>query len=243
MALLAVGVGFAAGWLLHEWALDILMAPVQASLPVGVKPVFTTLPEAFLLAMKVAFFVGLLLAFPVVVLQIWLFVAPGLYPRERRYALPFLFFGSAFFFLGVWFGYAVVFPFGARFLIEFAGDRFTPMLTISKIFGFEMRLILAMGLVFEMPVLIFMLARMGLVTPGFLWRNLKYAVLIIFITAAILTPTPDAVTMTIVAGPMVGLYLLGVLVALLFGRPRAAGDADEEQPGDVDGGPAAGENR
>ncbi len=228
VALAAVGVGFAVGWLLHEHALDILMAPVQASLPAGIKPVFTTLPEAFLLAMKVAFFVGLLLAFPVVVLQIWLFVAPGLYPRERRYALPFILFGSGFFFLGAWFGYQVVFPFAARFLIEFAGDRFQPMLSISKIFGFEMRLILSMGLVFEMPVMFFMLARLGVVTPQFLWRNFKYAVLVIFIIAAVLTPTPDAVTMTLVAGPMIGLYLLGVLVALVFGRRRDGEDDDGE---------------
>jgi sec-independent protein translocase protein TatC len=173
-----------------------------------------------------------MLAFPFVILQLWLFISPGLYRRERRYALPFIAFGSIFFFLGCWFGYSVVFPFAARFLINFAGDEFTPMLTISRIFGFEMRLILSMGAVFQLPVLIYLLARLGLVTAGFLWRNFKYAVLIIFIVAAVLTPTPDAVTMTLVAGPMIGLYLLGILVAMVFGRSRKD---DEEDEGDGGG--------
>jgi len=233
----AVAVGFAAGWLVHDQVLRILMAPVQANLPEGLKPVFTTLAEPFMLAMKVSFFVGLIAVLPILVLQIWLFIAPGLLPRERRYALPFIFFASVFFFLGCWFGYAVVFPYAARFLIGFAGDQFAPMLTISRIFGFEMRLILSMGVVFQTPVFIFLLARLGLVTAGFLWRNIKYAVLIICILAAVLTPTPDAVTMTLVAGPMLGLYVLGILVALVCGRrsnPSAEADENDDE-GEEDG--------
>ena len=230
--LASVMVFFLVGWLVREPVLDLLMAPVQENLPAQARPVYTTLAEPFMLSMKVAFFVGLVLAFPVVVLQIWLFVAPGLYPRERRYAVPFLLFGSAFFFAGSWFGYGVVFPAAARFLIDFAGDRFAPMLTISRIFSFEMRLILAMGLVFQLPVLIFLLSRLGLVTPGFLIRNFKYAVLVIFILAAVLTPTPDVVTMMLVAGPMVALYLAGVLVSLVFGRSREEREEREEREGD-----------
>ena len=224
---------FLVGWFLREPVLDLLMAPVQASLPEGARPVYTALAEPFMLSMKVAFFVGLVLAFPVVIVQVWLFISPGLYRREKRYAVPFVLFGSVFFFAGSWFGYQVVFPAAAHFLIEFAGDRFAPMLTISRIFSFEMRLILAMGVVFQMPVLVFLLSRLGLVTPRFLWRNFKYAVLIIFILAAVLTPTPDAVTMTLVAGPMVALYLVGILVSLVFGRTR----------GDEDDGSSAGEPR
>ncbi|MFQ5718688.1 MAG: twin-arginine translocase subunit TatC [Acidobacteriota bacterium] len=231
--LASVAVLFVVGWFLREPVLDLLMAPVQAHLPEDIRPVYTTLAEPFMLSMKVAFFVGLLLSFPVVVLQVWLFVAPGLYAREKKHAVPFIFFGSMFFFLGSGFGYEVVFPAAVRFLIGFAGDRFAPMLTISRIFSFEMRLILSMGLVFQLPVLIFLLSRLGLVTPGFLWRNFKYAVLIIFVLAAVLTPTPDAVTMTLVAGPMVGLYLAGVLVAVIFGRPRDdsadAGEPHEDE--------------
>jgi len=236
---LAVALGFALGWVLHDRALRILMAPVQASLPEGIKPVFTTLAEPFLLAMKVSFFVGLIAALPVVVLQVWLFIAPGLFPKERRYALPFILFGSGFFFLGCWFGYTVVFPYAAEFLIGFAGDQFSPMLTISRIFGFEMRLILSMGAIFQLPVFIFLLSRLGLVTAGFLWRNVKYAILICFIVAAVLTPTPDAVTMSLVAGPMVGLYLLGILVALVFGRSRKSQEEAEDETDDDDPGAEA----
>ncbi|TDI35522.1 MAG: twin-arginine translocase subunit TatC [Acidobacteria bacterium] len=234
----SVAVGFGGGWLVHNEVLRILMAPVQANLPEGLKPVFTTLTEPFMLAMKVSFFVGLIAVLPVLVLQIWLFISPGLFPNERRYAVPFIFFGSGFFFLGCWFGYAVVFPYAARFLIGFAGDQFAPMLTISRIFGFEMRLILSMGAVFQMPVFIFLLARLGLVSAGFLWRNIKYAVLIICILAAILTPTPDAVTMALVAGPMLGLYVLGILVALVFGRrskPTEDAENSDDDEGEEDG--------
>lgn len=241
-----IAVFFLVGWFLRTPVLELLMAPVQASLPEHVKPVYTTLAEPFMLSMKVAFFLALVLAFPVVVLQIWLFVAPGLYRRERRYALPFVLFGSVFFFLGSWFGYSVVFPAAAGFLIEFAGDQFTPMLTISRIFSFEMRLILVMGLVFQMPVLILLLSRLGLVTASFLIRNLKYAVLIIAILAAVLTPTPDAVTMLLVAGPMVALYLIGVLIALLFGRSKRqrdddASDDEAEEPAHGSAGPPDGD--
>lgn len=236
---LALAVFFAVGWMLHAPALDLLMQPVRDNLPEGIKPVFTTLTEPFLLAFKVAFFVGLLLAFPFVVLQIWLFVSPGLYRRERRYAVPFIIFGSTFFFIGAWFGYTVVFPFAARFLIEFSGERFSPMLTISRVFGFEMHMILAMGIVFQLPVLILLLSRLGLITPRFLLRHFKYAILAIFIIAAILTPTPDAITMTLVAGPMVGLYLLGILVSVLFARrpqDEDGNDGDEDgTAGDEDG--------
>jgi len=239
---LALAIGVAVGWFLHPWILDLLMEPVQTQLPEGVKPVYTVLTEAFMLAVKVSFFAGLMLAFPFVIMQLWLFISPGLYRRERRYALPFIFFGSVFFFLGCWFGYGIVFPYAARFLINFAGEDFTPMLTISKIFGFEMRLILSMGAIFQLPVLIYLLARLGLVTAGFLWRNFKYAVLIIFVVAAVLTPTPDAVTMTLVAGPMIGLYLLGILVALVFGRSRDAEDEEAEEE-DAEDEEAVGKNR
>jgi sec-independent protein translocase protein TatC len=230
----ALAVATAVGWLVREPVLDLLMAPVQENLPKGVRPVFTTLTEPFLLAMKVAFFTGLVLAFPVVVLQLWLFIAPGLHRHERRYALPFLVSGSVFFFLGAAFAYLVVFPSACRFLISFAGDRFTPMLEIGRIFSFEMRLILSLGLVFQLPVLTYLLARLGLVTAAFLWRIFKYAVIAIFVLAAILTPTPDAVTMTLVAAPMIGLYLLGIAVAAVFGRereplPTEPEDEDEEE--------------
>lgn len=216
----AVAGGFVIGWLVREPVLDLLLAPVVACLPEGSRPVYTTLAEPFLLSMKVAFFTGLVLSFPVLLWQIWRFVAPGLYAHERRWAMPFLVFGSLFFLLGCAFGYRIVFPASARFLIGFAGDRLTPMLSVGRLFGFETRLILALGLVFEMPVFIAILARIGLVTSTWLLRHFKHAVVLIAILAAVLTPTPDAITMLLVALPMTVLYLLGVGVAALVGRPR-----------------------
>jgi len=222
----AIAIGFGIGWLLRAPVLDFLLEPVVACLPPGTKPVYTTLAEPFLLSMKVAFFTGLVLSFPVLLWQIWRFVAPGLYAHERRWALPFLVFGSLFFLLGCAFGYWIVFPASARFLIGFAGDRLTPMLSVGRLFGFETRLILALGLVFEMPVLIAILARIGLVTATWLLRHFKHAVVVISILAAVLTPTPDAPTMLMVALPMTLLYVLGIGVAALVGRPRLDPAAD-----------------
>jgi sec-independent protein translocase protein TatC len=154
-----------------------------------------------------------------VLYQVWAFIAPGLYPSERRYAAPFIIFSSLFFIAGGLFGYYVAFPYAARFLLSVAGD-FEPALTIRSLFQFESRLILWMGLIFEMPVVIFLLAKVGVVTPTFLLRNFKYAVLAIFVIAAIVTPTPDVVTQCVFALPMVGLYLLGLATSYLV-RPRS----------------------
>jgi sec-independent protein translocase protein TatC len=137
-------------------------------------------------------------------------------------ALPFVLFATVFFILGGAFGYYVGFPSAARFLLSIAGD-FEPNLRISSLFTFESRILLGMGLVFELPTIIYFLARLGLVTPRFLWRRFNYAILIIFIVAAVVTPTPDVVTQCLFAAPMIALYLIGILVAHVFGRPRNAG--------------------
>jgi len=172
--------------------------------------------------MKVGFLVAIFASSPFLIYQVWAFVSPGLYARERHYAIPFILFATIFFVLGGAFGYYFGFPIAARFLLAVAED-FQPALRVSSRFAFESKIILGMALVFELPTVIYLLARLGLVTPGFLWRNFKYAVLIIFIIAAVITPTPDIVTQCLFAGPMIGLYLLGILVAHLFGRSRSQG--------------------
>src|SRR5262249_17363198 len=151
--------------------------------------------------MKVSLLAAFLAASPVVLYQIWAFVSPGLYPRERRYATPFVFVATLFFLLGGVFGYYVAFPYAARFLLAIAKD-FEPALTINSLFGFESKIILGMGLVFELPVVLYLLARLGIVSPGFLLHHLKHAILIIFIIAAIITPTPDVITQCVFALPM-----------------------------------------
>jgi sec-independent protein translocase protein TatC len=178
--------------------------------------------------MKVALLAALFLSAPFVLYQAWAFIAPGLYPRERRYAFPFVLFATVFFLAGGAFGYYVGFPVASKFLLGIA-EEFRPALRISSLFGFQSKIILGLGVVFELPTVIYFLARLGLVTPQFLWRNFKYAILIIFIIAAVITPTPDVVTQCIFAAPMILLYLAGILVAHIFGRARPAPDEQDEE--------------
>jgi sec-independent protein translocase protein TatC len=219
-SLAAVGIAFALALTQARPILEFLLRPVRPYLG-DQKPVFLDLTEPFVLYMKVGFLVSLFLSAPFVLYQLWAFIAPGLYQRERRMAVPFVLFATVFFLLGGAFGYYIGFPSAARFLLSIASD-FQPSLRISSLFTFESRIILGMGLVFELPTVIYFLARLGFVTPGFLWRRFNYAILIIFIVAAVVTPTPDVVTQCLFAAPMIGLYLISILVAHVFGRPRGA---------------------
>ena len=220
-ALLAVFIGFLACWYFAKPIFGWLARPLTQFLPPGETLAFTSLTDPFMLYIKVALLAGIFLASPVVLLQLWLFIAPGLYRNERRVAIPFIVFTTAFFLLGGWFGYAVAFPMVCRFLLS-VGSEFRQVLTINSYFSMASKIILGLGLVFEMPVLILFLARLGIVTHRFLLRHFRYAVLGIFIVAAVITPTPDIATQSVFAVPMIGLYLLGVLVAWLFGKKPAA---------------------
>lgn len=206
--------------------LDYLIRPIRPFLGEN-KPVYLDLTEPFMLYMKVAFLASLFLSAPLVLYQVWAFIRPGLYPKERSYAVPFVLFATVFFVLGGAFGYGVGFPVACKFLLSVAGE-FTPALRVSSLFAFESKMILGMGLVFELPTVVYFLSRLGLITAGFLWRNFKYAVLIIFIVAAVITPTPDVVTQCVFAGPMILLYIISILVARVFGRERAPQPAAEE---------------
>lgn len=219
-SLVSLAVAFVLALSYAHRILDLFLAPIQPLLG-GAKPVYLDLTEPFMLYMKVAFLAAIFVAAPFILYQIWGFISPGLYPRERRYAIPFILSGTVFFLLGGAFGYAVGFPTACRFLLSVA-EGFQPALRISTLFAFESKIVLGMGLVFELPTVIYFLARFGLVTAGFLWKNFKYAVLIIFIVAAIITPTPDVVTQLVFAAPMILLYLIGILFAYLSGRSRVA---------------------
>lgn len=225
-SVVAIAGAFALSLTYSRQILDFFLAPIRPFLGEQ-KPVFLELAEPFMLYMKVSFLVALFLASPFVLYQVWAFIRPGLYPRERHYALPFVVFATVFFLAGGAFGYYVGFPVACRFLLGVA-EGFTPALRVSSLFSFESKIVLGMGLVFELPTVIYFLARLGLITAGYLWRNLKYAVLIIFVVAALITPTPDVVTQCLFAGPMIVLYLIGILVAHLFGRERAPRRAAEE---------------
>ncbi|HXH28725.1 MAG TPA: twin-arginine translocase subunit TatC [Candidatus Polarisedimenticolia bacterium] len=227
LSLLAVAVAFAVALSYARVILRFFLKPIQDFLGSN-RLVFIDLTEPFILYMKVAFLAALFVAAPFVLYQLWAFISPGLYPRERRYALPFVLFASLFFLLGGLFGYYIGFPSAAHFLLQM-GEGFDPTLRVSNLFSFESKILLGLGLVFELPTVIYFLARLGLITPRFLWRNFQYAILIIFIIAAVITPTPDVVTQCIFALPMILLYLIGILVAYVFGRERRAPDA----PGDA----------
>lgn len=217
---LAVAGGFLVCW---AWAKEIfafLSAPVLSALPEGTKLAYTELTEPFMLYINLALIAGVFVASPVLLYQIWLFVAPGLYRNEKRWVGPFVVLGVLFFCGGGWFGYKVGFPMVAKFLVS-TGEGFMPVLKIGDYLDLVAKVLLGMGLVFETPILIFFLARMGVVTERWLLKNFRYAVLVIFVVAALITPTPDIPTQCAFALPMVALYLLGIFMAWAF-KPRTA---------------------
>lgn len=217
VSFIAVAVGFLGCWAFAERIFEKLQQPLAQFLPPGDKLAYTRLTAPFFLYMKVAFFAGIFVAAPVILMQLWLFIAPGLYKKERRLAAPFIIFGTLFFILGGYFGYRFLLPATCSFFVE-TGKEFKQMVTVDDYFSFASVIILACGAVFETPILIFFLARLGIVTPAFLIQKFKYAVVLAFVIAAIVTPTPDMVTQAALAVPMILLYLIGVGVAYLFGK-------------------------
>ncbi|HEV8435304.1 MAG TPA: twin-arginine translocase subunit TatC [Thermoanaerobaculia bacterium] len=221
ISFIAIFVAFLLCWNWAEKIYGYLQQPLVKVLPPGDKLAYTRLTAPFFLYMKVAFFAGLFLAAPVILLQLWLFISPGLYKRERRYAAPFILFASLFFLVGGYFGFSFILPGTCKFFVE-TGRQFKQMITIDDYFSFASMIVLASGAIFETPILIFFLARLGIVTPAFLMQKSKYAIVLSFIIAAIVTPTPDMVTQTALAVPMIALYFLGVGVAYLFGKKHDA---------------------
>ena len=211
--------GFAVCWGFHEQIFHFLTQPLRRA---GFTDqfIYTSPAEAFLLYMKMAFFVGIFVASPFVLWEIWAFISPGLYRNEKAWAVPFIGMGSLFFASGALFGHYVLFPMTFRFLWGFGGPdmRFLPR--IGEYWSFYSWFLLGLGAVFQIPVVIFVLARIGLVSAGLLLRAWKWAVLGAFVISAVITPSADVVTQTTLAGPMIGLYLLGVAVAWLFSRER-----------------------
>lgn len=194
---------------------DYLARPIQAT---GNTLVFLAVTEAFWVQMKVALIVGLFLAAPVILWQVWAFVAPGLHRHERKYAAPFVIVGSVLFIGGGVFSLKVVTPFAIQFLLSYSRPGLQPMISIGNYIDFLLKFTLAFGAVFELPLAITLLSRMGLVTPRALAKNRKYAILGAFVAAAILTPTPDAFNQALMAGPIILLYEVGIVCARIFGR-------------------------
>jgi sec-independent protein translocase protein TatC len=216
----ALFVGFVISFFFITEIFDFIMRPLQMMLPPGGTLVYTDPTEAFLLNIKIALISGLILSSPAVFLQVWLFVAPGLYSHEKKWAIPFVVLSSLFFVAGAAFSHYVVFPLTWKFFVSFTNDILTFMPRIEPAFSLYLRLLLAFGIVFQMPTLVLFLARMGVVTAGFLIRNIKYAVLIMVIISAVITPDGGGVSLVAMTGPMILLYGLSIGLAWLFGKKK-----------------------
>lgn len=221
----AVFIGFAISYFFKEKLFDILVAPLVKVMGQGDTLIYTGLPEAFFTFLKVSFLAGLLIASPVIIYQFWMFVAPGLYTKEKKLLLPIIFLSSFFFIGGSLFGYFIVFPYGFQFFLGFATETIRPLPSMKEYLSFSSKLLLAFGLVFELPLVITFLAKLGIVSVEFLKKNRKYALLLFFIGAAIITP-PDVVTQIMMAIPLMILYEISIIGARIFGR-KATVDEDE----------------
>ena len=226
---LAVMVGFIACWAVVDPIFDALVAPLLSVLPDGSHAIYTTLPEGFFTRMHIAFVAGVFVSSPAIFYQVWAFIAPGLYEEEKRSIIPVAIMSALCFVSGGAFCYFVVFPNAFAFFMSYATDSIVAMPKISDYLSFVLKLILAFGLVFEMPLFAFFLARMGIITAELMRRVRRYAILGIFIVAAILSP-PDVVSQLLMAAPMLVLYEVSIFVAAGFGKKAAKDDESEEKP-------------
>jgi sec-independent protein translocase protein TatC len=206
----------------------LISKPLRDALPAGTKLVFLTATEPFFAYLKIGAFAGLLVALPVIFWQLWGFIAPGLYAHEKRYVIPFVVLSSGCFIAGTVFGFVVAFPLMFGFLVEAgtAGGEVVPMLSMGSYLSLASQMLLAFGITFELPIVIFFLGRMGVVDYAFLSRNRKYALLICFILGAIFSP-PDVVSQTVLAVPMFLLYEVGIWLTFFFGKKKAVPSGDE----------------
>ena len=200
---------------------NFVFVPLQATLPPGGTFITTEAPEYFMLYLKVGLLLGFFIALPYIVFQLWLFIAPGLYSHEKRFAIPFVLFASVFFLAGAAFAHYIAFPVTWNFFIDFSKGGFVQVMpTIGPTFALYVKVVLAFGVIFQMPTVVFFLARMGVVNARFLIKNIKYAILIIFILAAVLSPGGDLASQFLMAGPMLVLYAFSILIAWIFAKKK-----------------------
>ncbi|MEW6263148.1 MAG: twin-arginine translocase subunit TatC [Thermodesulfobacteriota bacterium] len=226
---IGIGLGFGVCYYFSQEIFRVLMIPLKEALPEGEKLIYTSLPGAFIVYLKVGFWGGVILASPVIFHQLWGFVAPGLYQNEKRYVVPFVFFSTALFLLGGFFGYFLAFPVGFKFLVSFSDEYVRALPSINEYFSFALMLLFGFGLVFELPLILVFLGKVGLVNARMLSRGRKWAVLIIFIVAGVLTPGPDVLSQALMAGPLLLFYELSIILVRLMVRPKQpAPEMDKE---------------
>ncbi len=218
-SLIFVGAAFAVCWMFAGDLYDIASAPIRSNPAVTLS--ISRPQDIFSLYVKVTMVAAIFLSAPLVLIQAWMFISPGLYPHERRYAIPFVLFATVLFVCGGAFGYFIAFPTAVGFLLDWIVEsHLTPIIDAGEYFNLFFTIIVALGIVFQIPAVIFVLSRIGLVSAGLLARKLKYAVFASVVIAAVITPTGDPGNMLIIAAPMVVLYVVGIGVAWVFGRRR-----------------------
>ncbi|MFZ0785743.1 MAG: twin-arginine translocase subunit TatC [Candidatus Acidiferrales bacterium] len=225
-SLIAIGIGMLVGFYVSKHFIDYIVRPMQDALRANHlddKLIYTGPAAPVGLIINLSLYLGIVIAMPYVLYQIWLFVAPGLYKHERRAVAGFIISSMSLFLCGIAFGYYVLLPQVLTFLISFTSDiPIKPLISINEYFDLILVVLVGLGVIFELPVLIFILSIFGIVTPKFLLKNFRYAMLLITLAAAIVTPTPDATTMIVFMAPMVVLYFVGVLVSYLVVRRKRA---------------------
>ncbi len=219
---IAIGIGFAISYIFSKQLFSFLILPLTKVLPAESRLIFTSLPEMFIAYIKVALIAGIMLAIPIVFYELWMFLAPALYQREKGYVIPFVLFSSILFVAGSLFGYFIVFPYGFKFFISFATEDIQALPSVKQYFSFAIRLLFVFGLVFEMPVVVFFMTKIGLITPDSMKKFRKLAILSAFILSAILTP-PDVATQIMMALPLIVLYEISIIISQMVYRKKKGG--------------------
>ncbi len=228
ISLAVIFVAFFACFAVYEPILNWMMVPVNAVLPEGTTMVAIEVQETFFTALKVAFFSGFILSLPVIFWQFWLFLSPGLYANEKKFIIPFVFFATLMFLIGASFAYYIVVPIGFDFLINFGNTVVNVMPSIGKYVGFFTKLLFGFGVAFELPVITFFLATIGMVTDKSLKDFFKYAIVLIFILSALLTP-PDVLTQFLMSGPLIILYGISIMIAKAINPYKEEAEETEEE--------------
>jgi len=224
---IAIGIGFIFSYIFAKQLFSYLILPLTKVLPEDSRLIFTNLPEMFIAYIKVALVAGIILAIPIIFYQLWMFLAPALYQKEKKYIIPFVLFSSILFAAGALFGYLVVFPYGFKFFVSFATEDIQALPSVKQYFSFAIRLLLAFGLVFEMPIVVLFLTKIGLITPDSMKKFRKFAILGSFILAAILTP-PDVATQLMMALPIIILYEISIFLSKTMYRKKEEKSETEE---------------
>ena len=227
-SLIALGIGFGVCYYYKDWIFDIVTRPLTQVLPKNSYLIYTGLTEAFFTYMKVAFFASLIITSPFILYQIWKFIAPGLLPKEKKYVVPFVISSTFLFISGVLFGYFVALPPAFEFFVSFNNKYLQAMLSFKDYLSLFVTFLLGFGVSFELPIFMFFLAKLGIVNAKMLSKQRRYAILIIFVVAAILTPSPDALSQILMAIPLMFLYEVSIFVSKFAEKKKENTETDEK---------------